>query len=106
MESNHDKALVDFSIGPSTLLVAKYTEKNLQKIFKTVLEAQALPSDGPFEKLLKARSPDVYHDKSHIECYNFCQKCEDYFATTGGKGPNRIPFAAFFLRDRINFYWQ
>ena len=41
-----------------------------------------------------------------MECYNFCQQCEDYFATAGAKGPNRIPFAASFLRNRINFRWQ
>ncbi len=41
-----------------------------------------------------------------MECYNFCQQCEDHFAIYGATGPNRIPFAAFFLRDRINFRWQ
>ena len=41
-----------------------------------------------------------------MECCNFCQQCEDHFATTGAKGPNRIPFVASFLRDRINFCWQ
>ena len=41
-----------------------------------------------------------------MECYNFCQQCKNHFATAGAKGPNRIPFAASFLRDRINFRWQ
>ena len=41
-----------------------------------------------------------------MECYNFCQQCENHFAIVGAKGPNRIPFAAFFLRDHINFRWQ
>ncbi len=41
-----------------------------------------------------------------MECYNFCQQYEDHFATCGAIGPNRIPFAASFLRDRINFRWQ
>ncbi len=41
-----------------------------------------------------------------MECYNFCQQCEDHFAICGATGLNRIPFAAFFLRDRINFRWQ
>ena len=47
----------------------------------------------------------MYYGKSHMECYSFCQQCEDPFATTGAKGPNRIPFAVSFLRDRINFRW-
>ena len=71
-----------------------------------VLEAQASPSDGPRKKPVKAGSPDVYCDKSHMECYNFCQQCKDHFATAEAMGPNRIPFAVFFLHDRINFHWQ
>ena len=41
-----------------------------------------------------------------MKCYNFCQQCEDHFATAGAKGPNCILFAISFLRDRINFRWQ
>ena len=96
--------------------VPKYSENNLQQIFKAVLEARALApaptpvlapvvSEMPREKL-KARSPNVYHGKSHIDCYNFCQKCEDYFATAGATRPTQISFAAFFLWDRISFRWQ
>ena len=91
------------SVGPS---MAKYTEEDLQRILKAVLEAQVPVYNEPREKPLKARSPDVYRGKSHIECYNFCQQCEDHFATAGAQGPNRIPFAASFLCDRINFRWQ
>ena len=86
--------------------VAKYTKEDLQKILRTVLEARALSSDGPREKPLKARLPDLYCGKSHIECYNFCKQYEDHFATAEAKGPSRISFAASFLYDRINFRWQ
>ena len=41
-----------------------------------------------------------------MDCYNFCQKCEDYFVTAGATGPTQIPFAASFLRNRISFRWQ
>ena len=41
-----------------------------------------------------------------MACYNFCQECKEYFATAGAKGPNRIPFAASFLQNRISFRWQ
>ena len=68
-ESSHDETPVNF-LAESP--VAKYTEENLQKILRTVLEARTPPSDGPRKKPLKARSPDVYRSKSHIECYNFC----------------------------------
>ena len=103
LEFSHDGAPINLPAKP---LVAKYTEKDLQKILKTVFEAWAPPSDSPYEKLLKAKSSNVYYGKSVIECYNFCQQCEDHFTTAGAKSPNRIPFAAFFLRDYINIYWQ
>ena len=41
-----------------------------------------------------------------MDCYNFCQQYEDYFATAGATGPTRILFATSFLRDRISFRWQ
>ena len=41
-----------------------------------------------------------------MECYHFCQQCEDYFATAGATGLNRTPFAASFLRDRMSFRWH
>ncbi len=63
-------------------------------------------SKGGSGDKLKAKTPDVYRGMSHMECYNFCQQCEDHFATCGAIGPNRILFAASFLRDRINFCWQ
>lgn len=56
--------------------------------------------------MFKAKSPDVYRESFYIECRNFCQKCEDYFAITGVTEPNQIPFAAFFFFDQINFCWQ
>ena len=68
LESSNNEAPVNpFAESP----VAKYTEENLQSILKTVFEAWAPPSDGPCKKSLKARSPEVYCDKSHMEYYNF-----------------------------------
>ena len=97
--------IVDPSAGSIGPLVAKYTKEDLQQILKAVLEAQVPASNEPCEKLLKAKSLDVYRGKSHIECYNFCQQCKDHFVTAGAKGPNRIPFAVSFLCDHINFQW-
>ena len=77
--------------------ILKYSENDLQQILKTVLEAQVpapapvlapapflapalapapapapIVAEAPREKL-KARSPDLYRGKSHMNCYNFCQ---------------------------------
>ena len=92
--------------------VPNYFEDDLQRIFKAVLEAQATaPTPAPalapatfkepWKKLLKARSPDVYCRKSHIDYNNFCQQYEDYFATARATGANQILFAAFFFRSKL-----
>ena len=62
-------------------------------------------AEAPRKKLW-AHSLDVYYEKSHMDCYNFCQQCDDYFATVEAIGPTRILFAASFLCDRISFRWQ
>ena len=63
---------------PAPTSVLKYSEDDLQRIFKVVLEARApVPTPAPVsapappliiaeapQKKLKARSPDVYHAKS------------------------------------------
>ena len=85
--------------------VSTYSEDDLQRIFKAVLEAQA-PAPSPVsalviseisQKKLKTRFPDVNCGKSHINCYNFCQQCKDYFAIVGATGLTRILFALFFF---------
>lgn len=75
---------------------------------KTYLEAQAqaAPSQSePRERPLKARFPDLYFGKSHMDCYHFCQQCEDPFDTGRATALNRTSFAASFLRGSISFRW-
>ena len=77
--------------------IPMYSKDDLQRIFKTVLEARApiltpapvptpipvpapattpapapIIAEAPREKL-KSRSPNVYHGKSLMNSYNFCQ---------------------------------
>ena len=40
-----------------------------------------------------------------MDCYRFCQQCEDHFETAGASKPNRIPFAALFLRWSVVQRW-
>ena len=59
----------------------RYSEADLQRILRTVLEARPLAPapapqplvfpDGPRERPLKARFPELYRGKTHMECYNF-----------------------------------
>ena len=107
--------------------IPMYFEDDLQRIFKAVLEARApvpalapVPAPVPIlapalapalivakahQKKLKTCFPDVYRGKSHMDCYNFCQQGEDYFATIAATGPTRILFATSFLQDWISFRW-
>ena len=39
-----------------------------------------------------------------MECYNFIQHYEDYFAIAKAKRSNRVPFAATFLRKQAFFH--
>ncbi len=41
-----------------------------------------------------------------MECYYFCQQCEDYFEIARSLGHKCILFAAGFLKDRILNQWQ
>ena len=94
----------------ATISVLKYSKDDLQRIIKAVLKAWAptlastpIIAKVPWKKL-KVCSPDVYYEKSHIDCYNFCQQCEDNFALVGATGLTRILFAMSFLWNRISFY--
>lgn len=108
LEFSYNKPLINFSIinfivGPFGFFVAKYIEKDLQKILKTILKAHALFFDRPFKKLLKARLPNKYYSKSHMEYYNFCQYHEDYFVTVRVKDSNYILFETFFCVIILTF---
>ena len=92
----------------------RYTDEDLQRATKLAIESfvkgqehgQLQASTAPRDRPLKARNPDLYYESSHMECYYFYWQCEDHFDTAGATGHKRVPFAASFLRDRINFRWQ
>ena len=90
------------------LAPALYTQEDLQRITKLCMDSflQGNRQEGPREGQLKARFPDLYYGKSHMECYHFCQQCKDHFDTAGATGSNRTPFAASFLHGWISFYWH
>ena len=99
--------------GSANSSVVRYSEDDLQRILRTVLDsrplalvlapAAALHYEGPRKRPLEARFPDIYWGKTHLEYYNFFQQCENHFATAGAIGLNRVPFAATFLKDTALF---
>ena len=78
-----------------------------KQFMKAYLESNQGPSQPPEEckRPLKAKVPDVYYGKSHMDYYHFCQQCEDHFETSRATGTNRTPFAASFLRGNISVQW-
>ena len=69
-------------LGFALSSMAKYLKNNLKQTFKTVLDLRVSPVLAPApvivlfyddlcEKLLKARFPDVYRNKTYMKCYNF-----------------------------------
>ena len=73
------------------------------ELFKQFMKAYLESNQGPKQPLkerkqhLKAKVPDVYYDKLHMDCYHFCQQCEDHFETSQATRTNWTPFAVFFL---------
>ena len=92
----------------------RYTDKDLQRATKLALESfvkgqeygQLQANSAPCEQPLKAWFPDLYYENSHLDCYCFCQQCEDHFETTGANEPNRVFFAASFLRGTMVQQWH
>ena len=83
------------------------TDNLFQQFMKVYLKNQnqalfPIPIQAEFrEQLLKARFSNLYYRNFHLDCYRFCQQCEDYFETAGTNKPNRIPFAALFLHGAM-----
>ena len=92
--------------APTLSLVLFTFENLLTKFMKVFMETtQAWDQLEPWKRPLKARTLETYFGKSHMDCYHFCQQCEDYFETLGATGMNRISFTATFLRGAISLKW-
>ena len=104
-----DEAPTEAPTSPEALtppLVLSFIKDLFTKFMKVFMETtQAQAQAEPQKQPLKARSPETYSGKSHMDCYHFCQQCEDHFETSGATGMNCIPFAASFLRGTISLRW-
>ena len=101
--------------GPALAPPPVPTDDLFRQFMQAYMEDRRQPAPAPApvesredasDRPLKARNPDLYYGNSHMECYYFCQQCEDHFETAGAKGHKRVPFAATFLKDRILNRWQ
>ena len=108
-ESN--KALTEAFTPPETLtlpLVLPSTEDLFTKFIKVFIETTQAQARALAERKnwpLKARSSETYLMKSHMDCYHFCQQCEDHFKTSGTTKMNYTLFVALFFHGTINLRW-
>ena len=72
------------------------------KAFVESTQAWDQEQTEPRKRPLKARFPETYSGKSHIDCYHFCQQCEDHFETSSATKMNYTPFAVSFLHGTIS----
>ena len=83
----------------------RYTDEDLKRANKLALKlfvkgqehGQLQANAALREQPLKTRFLDLYYKNLHLDCYRFCQQCEDHFETAGANGPNQVPFAVSFL---------
>ena len=78
------------------------TDELFKKFMKAYLETNQEPRQPERERSLKAKVPEIYYGKSHMDCYHFCQQCKDHFETVRATRFNRTPFAASFFRGNIS----
>ena len=85
-----------------------FNDELFKRFIKAYLESNQGPSQSPKEhkQLFKAKVPDVYYGKLHMDCYHFYQQCEDHFETFRATGTNQTPFAASFLCGNISIRWM
>lgn len=85
---------------------SKYFKQDLYWILKVALKGKTSISkifNQPQKKYLKARVPNVYRCKSHIDCYYFILQCKNQFTIPRAKSFNQVLFITNFLKDEALF---
>ena len=72
------------------------------KVFVESTQTRNQKQAEPWKWSFKARSPEIYLKKSHMDCYHFCQQCKNYFETLDATKMNCTPFPASFFYGIIS----
>ena len=85
-------------------LTPLFSNELFKQFMRAYLELNEEPKQPPAEReqFLKGKVPEVYYIKLHMDCYHFCQQCEDYFEIARATGAKRTPFVAFFFWRSIS----
>ena len=89
---------------PAPTLTQAATNDLFKQFMKAYLESNQRSRQPPTERKqpLKAKIPELYYGKLHMDYYQFCQQCKDYFETARATKAKRTLFAAFFLHGNIS----
>ncbi len=101
------RASVPAPVAPPNDFFQEFMRTFIEKTQATAaLAASATKARNNTDRPLKPQNPDLYYGHLYMECYYFCQQCEDHFEVAGSLGHKRVPFAIGFLKDRILNRWQ
>ncbi len=89
-------------LAPTNDFFSGFMWTYIKKVRDQALAALAAPAAEArdnTDRPLKPRNPDLYYGNLHMECYYFCQQCEDHFEVARSLGHKRVLFTAGFLKD-------
>lgn len=66
-------------------------ELDLQRLLRICMGVRPSTNPGAMRAIVETPQSDLYLGKSRMDCYHFCQQCEDHFDIAGATEPNRNP---------------
>ena len=108
MNAGSDEAPTEaptLSETPILPLVSPFTKDlftKFMKVFMEMTQAKTQVLAEPQKRPLKAKFSETYSKKFHMDCYHFCQQCEDHFETSGATRMNCTLFVASFFHGTIS----
>ncbi len=94
---------------PKNNFFQEFIRTCIKKVRDQALAAPAAPvakARDNTDNLLKSKNLNLYHNNLYMECYYFCQQCEDHFEVAISLDHKYVSFAAGFLKDHILNQWQ
>ncbi len=97
-------ALAPTPMAPPNDLFQEFMQTFIEKTqasIASVAPAPNIEARDNTDRPLKPRNPNLNYGNLHMECYYFCQQCEDHFEVARSLGHKCVPFVIKFLKDHI-----